>query len=194
MAKHKGLELIAFATQGALNTWLRKHHGRHEGVWIKLAKKNSGIRSISYEEGRESAIAFGWIDGLKNALDERYYAIRFTPRRPRSIWSKINRDIADGLIRDGKMKPAGLKEVDAAKNDGRWERAYSATADMKVPRDFQQELRKSPKAKQAFDKLSKTIRFGVLYNIQDAKRPETRARRIQKFLKMLESGELGGRS
>lgn len=189
--KHKGLLIRAFKTRRSFETWVDNNHAKaEEGLWVKFAKKSTGLSSITYEEAREVALIYGWIDGLKNALDETYYAIRFTPRRPRSKWSKINRDIVEALIEEDKLHPAGLAEVEAAKSDGRWDNAYAGQADIKPPADFQKALAKSPKAKKAWPTIKSASRYHVLYQIQDAKRPETRARRITKFIQMLESGEL----
>ena len=189
--KHKGLLIRAFKTRRSFETWVDKNHAKaEEGLWVKFAKKSTGLSSITYEEAREVALIYGWIDGLKNALDETYYAIRFTPRRPRSKWSKINRDIVEALIEGDKLHPAGLAEVEAAKADGRWDKAYLGQADIKPPADFQKALAKSPKAKKAWPTIKSASRFHVLHHIEDAKRPETRARRITKFIQMLESGDL----
>jgi len=188
---HKGILIRAFKTRRSFETWLDNNHAKKDdGLWVKLAKKASGLKTVSYEEAREVALIYGWIDGLKNAIDENYYAIRLTPRRPRSKWSKINRDIVQGLIDEDMMHPAGLAEVEAAKADGRWDNAYLGQADIKPPKDFERALAKSARARKAWPTIKSSSRFHVLHQIEDAKREETRARRIAKFVKMLEQGEL----
>lgn len=188
---HKGLLIRAFKTRRSFETWVEKNYAKSEdGLWVKFAKKASGLSSITYEEAREVALIYGWIDGLKNAIDETYYAVRFTPRRPRSKWSKINRDIVEALLEEDKLHPAGLAQVEAAKSDGRWDNAYAGQADIEPPADFLKALAKSRKAKKAWPTIKGASRFHVIYQIQDAKRPETRARRITKFIQMLEAGDL----
>lgn len=189
--EHNGLLIRAFKTRRSFETWVDKNHAKREdGLWVKFAKKASGLSSITYEEAREVALIYGWIDGLKNALDDQYYAIRFTPRRPRSKWSRINRDIVEALLEENKLHPAGLAQVEAAKADGRWDNAYLGQADIKPPADFKKALAKSPKAKKAWPTIKSASRYHVLYQIEEAKRPETRARRITKFILMLEAGDL----
>jgi uncharacterized protein YdeI (YjbR/CyaY-like superfamily) len=158
-------------------------------VWVKIAKKGTGIDSVRYPEVLESALAFGWIDGLRRALDEQYFLQRFTPRRPRSKWSKVNRTTAERLIAEGRMRPAGMAEVERAKADGRWDAAYESQGNMTVPPDLQRELDARPRAKAFFERLNGQNRYAILYRLHDAKRPETRARRLEKFVAMLEAGE-----
>jgi uncharacterized protein YdeI (YjbR/CyaY-like superfamily) len=154
-----------------------------------MAKKDAGIDSVRYPDVLESALCFGWIDGRREALDARYFLQRFTPRRSRSKWSRINRDTAERLIGAGRMRPAGLAEVDRAKADGRWEAAYEGQRTSTVPDDLQRELDGRPKAKAFFAELSSQNRYAILYRLQDAKKPETRGRRLAKFVAMLEAGE-----
>jgi uncharacterized protein YdeI (YjbR/CyaY-like superfamily) len=180
---------LAFASAAEWEAWLEQNHASADGVWIKMAKKGSGIESVRYPEVLESALCFGWIDGRREALDDRHFLQRFTPRRPRSRWSRINRDTAERLIAEGRMRPAGLAEVERAKEDGRWEAAYEGQKSITVPDDLQRELDARPKAKASFDELSSQNRYAILYRLQDAKRPETRARRLEKFVAMLEAGE-----
>ena len=187
---HKGLPISPFSTVKQWRTWLRRNHASAGGVWVKLAKKGTGIRSISYEEARDHAIAFGWIDGLKNAIDESYYAIRMTPRTKRSKWSQINRDVADRLIASGEMEPAGLVQVEAARADGRWDAAYAGASTIQVHPDLQRALEHNAEARAFFETISGANRFAILYQVQDAKRPETRARRIDKYIQMLEQHEV----
>lgn len=190
MDQHKGLPVLPFASKAAWGRWLRSNHAKSEGLWIALAKKGAGVATVSYEEARDVALAWGWIDGLVNARDERWYLLRFTPRRARSKWSKINREIAEQLIAAGEMKPPGLAQVEAAKADGRWDAAYDPPSRVQVHPDFEAALERSPKAKAFFATISKANRFAFLNQVHDAKREETRKRRIEKFVAMLERGEV----
>jgi uncharacterized protein YdeI (YjbR/CyaY-like superfamily) len=183
------LPQIPFASRDEWENWLEDNHAACDGVWIKMAKKGAGVESVRYPEVLESALCFGWIDGRREALDERYFLQRFTPRRPRSRWSRINRDTAERLIAEGRMRPAGLGEVERARADGRWDAAYEGQKSIAVPDDLQRELDARPKAKAFFDELSSQNRYAILYRLQDAKRPETRARRLAKFVAMLEARE-----
>ncbi len=189
-AEHKGLPLHAFETKAAWIAWLREHHTDEDGVWIKFAKKGSGIASITYAQAREGAIMYGWIDGLKNGFDETWYLLRFTPRRARSKWSLINREIAEDLIARKKMRKAGRAEVDAAKADGRWEAAYASPSKIQPHPELLAALGASPKAAAFFETISKANRYAILYQVHDAKRDATRARRIAKFIAMLEREEV----
>jgi uncharacterized protein YdeI (YjbR/CyaY-like superfamily) len=184
-----GLPKVPFASAADWERWLEEHHSASGGVWIKMAKKDSGIDSVRYPEVLDCALCFGWIDGRREALDERYFLQRFTPRGPRSRWSRINRDKAERLIGQGRMRPAGLAEVQRAKADGRWEAAYEGQRSITVPEDLQRELDARPAAKAFFEGLSSRNRYAILYRLHDAKRPETRARRLEKFVAMLEAGE-----
>ena len=184
-----GLPRLPFASPAQWEAWLETNHAESEGVWIKMAKKASGIESVHYPDVLESALCFGWIDGRREALDERYFLQRFTPRRPRSRWSRINCEKVERLIRQGRMRPAGLAEVERAKADGRWEAAYEAQSRSLVPDDLQRELDLRPTARAFFAELSSQNRYAILFRLQDAKRPETRARRLAKFVAMLEAGE-----
>ncbi len=189
MGADDGLPQIPFPSQVEWEEWLERNHAVSEGVWIKMAKKSAGIESVRYPEVLESALCFGWIDGRREALDERYFLQRFTPRRLRSRWSRINRDKAERLIPEGRMRPPGLAEVERAKADGRWEAAYEGQKSSTVPDDLQRELDARPKAKASFAELGSQNRYAILYRLQDAKKPETRARRLAKFVAMLEAGE-----
>jgi uncharacterized protein YdeI (YjbR/CyaY-like superfamily) len=181
--------MIAFASDAEWERWLEENHDEPDGVWIKIAKKGTGIESVRYPEVLDTAICFGWIDGRREAHDDRYFLQRFTPRRPRSKWSRINREKAERLIAEGRMRPAGMAEVERAKADGRWAAAYEGQKRMGVPDDLQRELDARPAAKEFFAGLSSQNRYAILYRLQDAKRPETRARRLEKFVAMLEAGE-----
>jgi uncharacterized protein YdeI (YjbR/CyaY-like superfamily) len=184
-----GLPTLPFASAAEWDAWLEDHHAAAGGVWIKMAKKGSGIESVRYPEVLESALCFGWIDGRREPLDERYFLQRFTPRRTRSKWSRINREKVERLTADGRMRPAGLAEVERAKADGRWDAAYEGQRLIEVPDDLRRELDARPAAKAFFAELNSQNRYAILYRLQDAKRPETRARRLAKFVAMLEAGE-----
>lgn len=189
MEQHENLPIKLFKDFDSWIAWLEKHHEKESGIWVKFAKKSSGVQSITYEEAREGAIMYGWIDGLKHGLDETYYTLRITKRRPKGNWSKINREIAEELIKNGRMQSAGMREVDAAKNDGRWEKVYDSQSKITIPEDFQKLLNKNPKAKEFFSTLNSANRYAFLYRIQTAKKPETRKARIEKFIEMLNHGE-----
>jgi uncharacterized protein YdeI (YjbR/CyaY-like superfamily) len=180
---------IAFASAAEWEAWLEEHHAASDGVAVKIAKKGSGIASVAYPEVLDIALCFGWIDGRRNALDDRFFLQRFGPRRARSRWSKINREKAEALIAQGRMRPAGLAEVERAKADGRWDAAYAGQRAMGVPEDLQRELDARPQAAAFFAGLSSQNRYAILYRLHDAKRPETRARRLAKFVAMLEAGQ-----
>ena len=189
MGADDGLPKLPFASAVAWEEWLEENHDASRGVWIKMAKKHTGIDSVRYPEVLESALCFGWIDGRREALDERYFLQRFSPRRPRSNGSRINRDKAERLMADGRMRPAGLTEVERAKADGRWTAAYEGQSTSTVPDDLKRELDARPKAKANFEGLSSQNRYAILYRLGDAKKPETRARRLAKYVAMLEAGE-----
>ncbi len=183
------LPQLPFESPEAWHDWLAENHESARGVWIKMAKQGSEVPSVRYPEVLDIAISFGWIDGHRKALDETHFLQRFTPRGPRSKWSKINRDKATRMIENGEMKPAGMREVERAKADGRWDAAYDGQRTMEVPPDLQEALDANPAAKEFFATLNSQNRYSVLYRVHDAKRPETRARRIAKFVEMLARGE-----
>lgn len=189
MGVDDGLPTMSFAFAADWERWLEDNHAVSDGVWIKMAKKGSGIDSVRYPEVLDVALCFGWIDGRREALDERYFLQRFTPRRARSRWSRINRDKVERLHADGRMRAAGLSEVARAQADGRWEAAYDGQQTISVPDDLQRELNARPRAKAFFAELTSQNRYAILYRLQDAKRPETRARRLAKFVAMLEARE-----
>jgi uncharacterized protein YdeI (YjbR/CyaY-like superfamily) len=188
MGADDGLPRLTFASAEAWERWLEEHFAT-DGVWIRMAKKASGIDSVRYPEVLELALCFGWIDGRREALDDTHFLQRFTPRRPRSRWSQINRDSAERLIAEDRMRPAGLAEVERAKADGRWAAAYEGQRSITVPDDLARELDARPRAREFFEGLSSQNRYAILFRLQDAKRPETRARRLAKFVAMLEAGE-----
>ncbi len=182
------LPVILFASQAEFETWLEEN-AAGDGLWLKIAKKGSGVTSIGYAEALESALCFGWIDSQKRGFDEIYFLQRFTPRRPRGKWSQINRAKAEELIAAGAMRPAGLAEVEAAKADGRWDAAYPGQRTAGVPADLKRELEHSEAARDFFSTLDSANRYAILYRLQEAKKPETRERRLRKFIEMLERGE-----
>jgi uncharacterized protein YdeI (YjbR/CyaY-like superfamily) len=181
--------VLSFASRAEWDAWLAAEHETSTGVWLKLARKSSGVASVTYPEAVEVALCYGWIDGQSKSVDEKYWVQRFTPRTARSKWSKRNRAKATELIERGEMKPAGLREVERAKADGRWDAAYDAPSTATVPDDLRRELERNRAAREFFDTLDRRNRYAILHRIQDAKRPETRARRIAKFVEMLSEGE-----
>jgi uncharacterized protein YdeI (YjbR/CyaY-like superfamily) len=183
------LETRAFASAEEWEAWLREHHDSTRGVWIKFARKGSGIPTVTYMEALHAALCFGWIDGQARGGDDSFYLQRFTPRRARSIWSKRNRDFVTALIESGRMQPAGLREVERAKADGRWDAAYDAPSTAAVPDDLQAALDANPAAAELFAGLKSRNRYAILHRVQAAKKPETRARRIEQFVAMLARGE-----
>ena len=183
------LPILLFAAPPELEAWLEENHAESEGFWLKIAKKDSGESSVSYAQGLELALCFGWIDSQKRGLDERFFLQRFTPRRPRGRWSRINREKAEALLESGAMRPSGLAEVEAARADGRWEAAYEGQRAAQVPADLQRELDANPAAGEFFATLDGANRYAILYRLDEAKKPETRERRLRKFVAMLERGE-----
>jgi uncharacterized protein YdeI (YjbR/CyaY-like superfamily) len=189
MGADDGLPTVFFSSAAAWEAWLEENHADARGVWIKMAKKGSGIESVTAPQALELALCFGWIDSRREALDDEYFLQRYTPRQPRGRWSRINREKAQQLIAEGRMRPAGLAEVERAKADGRWNAAYDGARTATIPDDLQRELDARPAAKAFFDTLNSQNRYAILYRLQDAKKPETRARRLAKFVAMLEAGE-----
>jgi uncharacterized protein YdeI (YjbR/CyaY-like superfamily) len=183
------LPVLPFASKKKWELWLARQHAKSKGIWLQLAKKDSGIPSLTYEEAVEVALCYGWIDGQKKSYDENYWLQKFTPRGPKSIWSRINTDKVERLIASGEMKPAGLRAIEAAKQDGRWDAAYASQKNISIPKDFQSALDGNSKAKSFYSTLKSAERYSLLFRIQTAKKPETRARRIQQFIQMLERNE-----
>jgi len=183
------LPIHLFAGPAELEKWLEENHASSQGIWLKIAKKGVAESSVTYAEALELALCFGWIDSQKRGFDETHFLQRFTPRRPRGRWSKINREKAEALIEAGKIRPTGLAEVEAAKADGRWEAAYEGQRTAKVPPDLQRELDANPAAAEFFASLSSANRYAIVYRLDEAKKPETRERRRKKFVAMLERGE-----
>jgi uncharacterized protein YdeI (YjbR/CyaY-like superfamily) len=183
------LEIILFAGPAELEAWLEANGAASSGAWLKIAKKGAPEPSVTYAEAIELALCFGWIDSQKRGLDETHFLQRFTPRRPRGRWSKINREKAEVLEESGALRPAGAAEVAAAKADGRWEAAYEGQRTAQVPEDLQRELDANPRAAAFFAALDSANRYAITYRLAEAKKPETRERRLHKFVAMLERGE-----
>lgn len=184
-----GRPIRRFESRAAWETWLDANHAASTGVWIKFGKKASGAASVSHAEALDVALCYGWIDGQAAGLDDGWWLQRFTRRRSGGKWSQINCQKAIDLMAAGKMRPPGLAEVEAAKQDGRWDAAYAPQRSIAVPADLQQKLDASPRARDFFASLDSKNRYAILYRLQDAKKPETRARRLEKFVAMLEDGK-----
>jgi uncharacterized protein YdeI (YjbR/CyaY-like superfamily) len=179
------LPILTFSSAAAWEEWLAGRHDTAAGVWLKIAKRGAAEATVSYQEALEAAICFGWIDGQKGRLDDEFWKQRFTPRRPSSRWSKINTDKAVALIECGRMRAAGLREVDQAKADGRWDSAYAGGATMEIPDDLREALSADAVAAEFFETISSVNRYAILYRIGSVKRPETRARKITQYVAML---------
>jgi uncharacterized protein YdeI (YjbR/CyaY-like superfamily) len=189
MSKNEQLLTLTFASKRKWADWLARQNDKSAGVWLKIAKKDSNIPSVTYDEALDVALCYGWIDGQKKGFDDKYWLQKFSPRGPKSIWSKINTEKAERLIASDNMQPAGLKAIEAAKADGRWEAAYAGQKTISVPEDFQTALDRNKKAKAFFATLTSANRYAILFRIHHAKKPETRLRKIQQFVEMLERGE-----
>ena len=179
----------AFKDPKAWEAWLSKNQTAADGIWIRIAKKASGTKSVNQPEAVEVALCYGWIDAQARPESATAWLQRFVPRRPRSIWSKINRERALALIASGRMRPAGLEQVERAREDGRWEAAYDSSRTSTVPADFERALQLNPRAKAFFKTISAANRYAILWRLQTAKKAETRAKRIRTFIEMLEKGE-----
>ncbi len=179
------LPILLFETIAAWETWLEDHHAESSGVWLQLAKKDSGQVSLSYQEALDMALCFGWIDGQKNKFDAAFWLQKFTPRRKASPWSAINREKATRLIEDGKMRPMGLQEIERAQQDGRWDKAYQSQSNATVPDDLQTALDANPAAKAFFETLNSVNRYAILYRIHSVKNAETRQKKIAQYIQML---------
>lgn len=180
-----GLPILLFANRQEWAGWLDSHHADSPGLWMRLAKKASGMTSVTYDEAVEVALCYGWIDGQKKSLDAVSWLQKFTRRTPKSIWSKVNTEKAQRLIEEGKMKPAGLRQVELATQDGRWAAAYEPQSTSVVPADLQAALEANAAAMNFFATLDSRNRYAILFRIQSARRPDTRARRIEQFVAML---------
>ncbi|NJP74401.1 YdeI/OmpD-associated family protein [Streptomyces sp. C1-2] len=182
-------ETVTFASAEAFEAWLGENHAASPGIWLKLRKKGPEVVALDYAQALEVALCYGWIDGQKATFDDQWWLQRFTPRRPGSRWSKINRDKATALVEQGRMRPPGQAEIDRARADGRWAAAYDGARTATVPEDLAAALAAVPAAAAFFETLDRRNRYAVLYRVQDAKKAETRARRIEKFVEMLARGE-----
>lgn len=189
MTAKDDLEIIAFPSPQSWESWLVQHHSVSNGIWLRFFKKGSGVTSVTFAEALDEALCYGWIDGQAKKYDDASWLQKFTPRRSKSIWSKRNREHIERLIKAGKMQPAGLKEVEKAKADGRWEKAYDSPSTMQVPEDFLAALDKNEKAKAFFETLNKTNTYAIAWRLQTAKRSETRMKRMRAILEMLENGK-----
>jgi uncharacterized protein YdeI (YjbR/CyaY-like superfamily) len=178
-----------FASQKSFAAWLDKNHAKSDGLWVKVAKKSSGIRSVTHAEALEVALCYGWIDGQRNRFDDDYFIQRFTPRRARSIWSAINCAKVTALIDSGAMHASGMREVERAKADGRWAAAYASQATATIPPELERRLLKSAKARKFFESLDSRNRYAVVFRIATSKKPETRERKAEQFFEMLKNGE-----
>ena len=189
MAQIRNLPVVGFSSSVEWEAWLAENHATSNGLWLKIRKQGAGGPSVTYDEALDVAICYGWIDGQKDSFDGEYWLQRFTPRRPGSKWSRRNREKATELIEQGRMQPAGLREVEAARSDGRWDSAYAGSSAATVPEDLQRALDANPAARDFFGTLDRQNRYAILYRVQDAKKPETRAQRIAKFVAMLAEGK-----
>jgi uncharacterized protein YdeI (YjbR/CyaY-like superfamily) len=183
------LPKLLFTTEAAWETWLTENHETAPGVWVKIAKKGSGKESISYAQALDVALCYGWIDSQKGKFDEEYFVQKFTPRRTGSIWSAINRDKVNALIAAGRMRVAGLHEIERAKADGRWDAAYQSQSKATIPEDLQAALDANPTAKAFFETLNSVNRYAILFRIQNVKKAETRQKKIGQYIQMLSEGK-----
>lgn len=182
-------EALSFQSAALLDTWMRSNHAKERELWVRIFKKNSGVPSVTWDDCVIVCLTWGWIDGVKRSLDEVSFLQRLTPRRPKSNWSKKNCEHVERLIAEGRMQPAGLVHVEAARADGRWEQAYAGSAEMVIPDDFLAELKKDATAMKAYASLKRASLYLIYHRLQTASRPETRARRIAAFVNALARGE-----
>jgi uncharacterized protein YdeI (YjbR/CyaY-like superfamily) len=187
-SKHDNYPVLEFGNAGVFEKWLEKNHSTSEGIWLKMAKAKTGVTTVTYPEAVEISLCYGWIDGLARRVDDVYYVQKFTPRRPRSIWSEINRKKVALLIESGRMRPAGLAAIEEAKRNGRWDSAYASPKNIVVPEDFQVALNKVRKASAFFRKLDSQNRYAILFRLAQIKREDTRKRKIDEYVKMLAEG------
>lgn len=178
-----------FETAAEWRKWLLEHHADRTGVWIRIFKKGLDARTVTYAEALDEALCFGWIDGQKKAYDETSWLQKFTRRRPKSVWSKRNRERVARLIEEQRMTPAGLAAVESARKDGRWDDAYDAPSTMDVPDDFLNELKKDPRAYAFFKTLNRANTYAIAWRLQTARKPQTRARRMEALLAMMRQGK-----
>lgn len=183
------LKILSFKKALDWKKWLEKNHAKSAGIWLRFFKKGSGIPSVTYAEALDEALCYGWIDSQLQKYDKLSYLQKFTPRRAISIWSKRNIEHVARLVKEGRMQPAGKKEMKAARVDGRWEVAYDSSGTMEVPADFLKELSKDKKTKKFFDSLNRANTYAIAWRLQTAKKPQTRARRMKALLEMLKAGK-----
>ncbi|CAM3092766.1 YdeI/OmpD-associated family protein [Paenibacillus lupini] len=183
------LPVLFFPDQSAFEEWLASHHDQSPGIWLQISKKNAARPSVTYHEALDVSLCYGWIDSHKKTFDEESWIQRFSPRGPKSIWSKVNKDKAEGLIAAGKMQPSGFKSIETAKQNGLWDKAYESQSNATIPEDFAIELARNEKAQQFFDTLDKQNRYAILFRIHNVKKQETRVKKIHQFIEMLEKGE-----
>ncbi len=188
MSTVANLDMVFFDGPEAFEAWLDVHGGTSDGIWVRMAKKRTGIVSLDWAGAVEVALCFGWIDGKSKRLDDQWFTQRFTPRRPKSLWSKVNRQKVEALTATGRMRPAGLSEIERAKSDGRWDAAYDGVAAASAPHDLAKALEEGGLS-DAFAALDSRNRYAILHHIQTAKKPDARARRIAKYVAMLAAGE-----
>ncbi|HSE41172.1 MAG TPA: YdeI/OmpD-associated family protein [Acidobacteriota bacterium] len=181
--------VLAFPSQKDWKRWLAKNHSKSSGIWLKFFKKDAGIASVTYDEALDEALCYGWIDGQLKKYDEKSYIQKFTPRRKKSLWSKRNKDHVARLISEGRMTQSGLKEIELAKADGRWDRGYDSPSNMKIPDDFLKEVSKNKKSKEFFDTLNRANKYSIAWRLQTATKPETRQKRMKAILEMLKEGK-----
>lgn len=190
MGKKLDYPVQNFPTPTTWETWLKKNHEKVNGLWLRIFKKDTKKPTVTYDQALEVALCYGWIDGLKKSYDAESWLQKFTPRRAKSVWSKRNTGIVERLIKEGKMQKAGLVQIEAAKKDGRWEKAYAGQKDMEIPKDFLALLKKNKKAYDFFQTLNSTNRYAITFRLHAAKKPETRERKMKEFLEMLEKVEV----
>jgi uncharacterized protein YdeI (YjbR/CyaY-like superfamily) len=181
--------LLTFTNAAEFREWLQANHADHGGIWLRYFKKASGQPTIAHKEAVQEALCWGWIDGQARPHDEVSWLVKFTPRGARSIWSQVNVGLVEQLMAKGRMTPAGMAVVEAAKADGRWQNAYASSSTFEMPEDFMAALAKKPKALAIFESLNKANRYAIYHRLHSAKRPETRAKRMKDFLVMLQRGE-----
>lgn len=186
---HDSYAVKSFKSAEAFEAWLAKNHKKADGLWLKIAKAKSGIKSVAFPDALDIALCYGWIDGLRRGLDDDYYVQKFTPRRPKSVWSVINKNKVAQLIKEGRMKEAGLAAIEDARKNGQWNKAYHSQASITIPEELQKALDKNKRAKQFFEKLSSQNRYAILFRIHQVKREETKTKKIAEFIKMLESNK-----
>jgi uncharacterized protein YdeI (YjbR/CyaY-like superfamily) len=189
MSTGQDLPIVEVADQQGWRAWLEANHASPTGVWLKFAKKGSPTPTVTYDEAIEEALCFGWIDGQSRGYDDHFYLQRFTPRRPRSKWSQINREKAARLLAEGRVRPPGLAQIEAAKADGRWDAAYPAQSAATVPDDLQEALDQNPRAKEFFQTLTGSARYAFLYRLHNVTKPESRAKRIAGYIELLNEGK-----